>query len=171
MLLVAALAAGTAFAAEESAMAEEATPKVFDVGDTVQGLTAMDGSGNKVDLIKALGGKDIGVVVFMNTACSACLSEINLVNNLLKQNQKKMEMVVVSVDFGKYSVIEDYKKRNRFYGNWIQDKEFVIPAAFGFSYTPSMVVINNSGKVLYSKAGFTSRASAQIEKDLTALLQ
>jgi peroxiredoxin len=170
MAFMTAFGAGLALGADEAAATEEAMPRVFKVGDTIEGLTAMDSSGTMVDLVKALGGKDLGVVVFMNTACSACLSEVNMVNDLYKQNQKKMEMVVVSVDFGDYSIIENYKSVNRFYGNWLQDKEFAVPTAFGFSYTPAMAVIDKAGKVLYLKAGFTRRASAKIAEDLTALL-
>lgn len=173
-LLVLAMAAAVALftvmpamAADEAApAAEEAGP--YQVGDVAKDLQVTDAGGKTVDLAKT-GSTDRKVIVFLNTACSACRTEMTVVQNIVAG--KDVDLLVVATDMGPYDKVSAYKDSARFMGSWFQDSDFVTPTKFGFFFTPAMVVLDKGGKVLLSSGGYNKRKAKQFEDSLLAAIQ
>jgi len=143
----------------------------YKVGDKVMSLVAKDSSGSIVDIVKSSGGKK-GLIVFMNTACSACRTEVKYVMSVAKQYADKVNVFVVSVDFGDFARIKAYQVNNKFdQGIWLQDEGFNLPPVFNFSYTPALVLLDSDGTVLYKFGGYSKLAAKKIEADVEALLK
>ncbi len=144
----------------------DAEPMIFKVGMMAKDLKADDKDGNIVDILKEAKGSK-SAIVFMNTACSACLGEVKFLVDLLREDPKGKKLFIISVDYREYSIIESYRVRNGFdLGIWLQDADFAIPPKFGFMFTPAMVILGTDGMVVYSKAGYNRRVIEKFESEV-----
>ena len=157
------MAFGVAMAADEA----PAEPTVIGVGMKATDLQLKNAEGQAVDLANEMKGKT-RVLVFMNTSCSACKTELTHIQKILRSSDA--ELVVVSVDFGSFDKVQAYKDTNKFGGTWYQDEDFNVPAKFGFDFTPAAVILDGEGKVLYSTGGYNKRNAKKFEAELKKVL-
>ena len=160
------LAFGAALAAQDAAEGG-GEPTVFAKGMTASDLKLKNADGQSVDLANEMKGKT-RVIVFMNTACSACKTELSHVQNVTQGSPA--ELMVVSVDFGPFDRVLGYKQTGKFGGTWYQDEDFNVPAKFGFNFTPALVVLDGDNKVLMSTGGYNKRKAKQFEEELKSVL-
>lgn len=157
MLVGAMFAAGalvTAAGAEEAA-APAPVKYPLAVGQAVPEFSMPSADGAAVKFGPALFGQnDKTVLVFINTACSACRSELTLVNKQAEKNAK-LKVYAVSVDMTGKEAVENYKKRFKFSVDYVLDPEFTLAPKFGFNFTPAMVVVGKDGKIQAVSAGYT----------------
>jgi len=149
----AAMMAPAAFAAEEKAAPVEA-PKIPGVGDMIPEFSLPTLDGKTVTSKDISGGKPISVVIFMSTACSACQAEIAAVDQILGKYGDMVDMFLVSVDIRGADTVKPYSETYKYKATYLLDTKFTVPRKFGFSATPSVVVVDKSGKILLKKAGY-----------------
>ena len=164
MVLTIGLFPGVAWADEMAAKAEE--PKILGVGDTVKALPVPDLDGNPVDLLKEI--KDKAVISIMNTSCSACQAELRFLDDLMQDLDG--QLLIVSVDMTAARLGFYLEKNMIKNGTMYHDPIFSIGPMFGFSYTPAMIVIDKSGKVLWMSGGWNSRYEEIYTKQLKEIL-
>jgi len=146
--------------AEEAKM--EGPP--YTVGMMAKGVVAKDAGGQDLDLL-TVGEKGKKVIMFSNTACSACKEALRVIQGVVPG---KADLIVVATDFGPFERIAAYKESNNFGGTWVQDADFALPTMFDFGFTPAVVVLEKGGKVLYTHGGYNKRRAADFEKELAA---
>lgn len=150
---VAAVLAPACFAADVKAAPAEA-PKIPGVGDMIPDFTLPSLNGKDVTTKDIVGGKPISVIVFMSTACSACQAEIAAVDQILGKYGDKVDMFLVSVDARGVDTVKPFSETFKYKATYLIDSKFTVPRKFGFSATPSVVVIDKDGKILLKKAGY-----------------
>jgi peroxiredoxin len=138
------------------AFGQDEAPKVFKAGDMVSEIKAktLEGSAvNILDEIKA--GK--AIITFMNTSCTGCLAEIKAMQKLISMEDKdSVELILISVDMVS-DRLNQYMEQNKLAGARVfHDPDFATPAQYGFSYTPGLIVVEKSGKVLLVKGGWNN---------------
>jgi peroxiredoxin len=131
------------------------------VGDAMTEFSLKGESGKEYNL-ESLKGKKV-VFVFTQSACSACRGEIVLLNDLAKE-AKNVLFMPVSVDMGGAKVLERYKKDYKIGFDFLLDPEFKFPRRFGFSYTPSTVLIGSDGKIVGLIGGYDDEAIKKIKE-------
>ncbi len=132
-----------------------ATPKVLGVGDMVADFNLTDGlSGAPVSFSKDILGKTkLTAISFMNTACSACAAEIRFFSQLAGK-YPELRLVAIAVDSRGEAVVKSYNDHNKFNASYVLDPEFTQPPKYGFNFTPAVLLVDKSGKIVHVKGGF-----------------
>jgi hypothetical protein len=115
----------------------------------VQTLDGMDA--NLADLVK---GKK-SIIVFFNTVCRVCLKEMKW----LLDTYPDLNKVFVSIDMGGADMVRAWQGRiassiNLEGETVLLDSEFTVPRQFGFSATPSSVLVDAQGLYVKGLNGF-----------------
>ncbi len=112
--------------------------------------------GGPVSFQKNIRGKTpLTILFFMTTACSACFEEMKELDAFVEKNPGKIAVWCVAVDLRGAQTVEPFAKSNRFRVSYLIDPKFSLPRAFGFSYTPSLAILDSKGIVLHKKGGYT----------------
>jgi peroxiredoxin len=139
-------------AAASSAPASETAAKV---GQPVPEFSLPGLDGKPVSFRKDIRGRaPLTVLFFMTTACSACFEEIREIHEFASRNPGKVEAWAVAVDLRGAQTVGPYQQSNKFRVRYLLDPKFSLPRAFGFHYTPSLVVVNADGVILHKKGGY-----------------
>lgn len=163
-------AAAPAKAAAAAPAAEEAAP-VAKVGDMAPALKLKDAvTGENTDVNKALKGK-MSLVVFMNTGCSSCLAEMMELNKAFGKNDK-VQLVAIAVDKRGEDAVKVFWESYQIKASYFVDPGFAVPPMFGFEYTPAMILLDGSGKIVYMKGGYNpNRDNGKLVSDLGAFIK
>jgi hypothetical protein len=99
------------------------------------------------------GGKTI--IVFFNTVCRVCLQEMKW----LLDTYPDLNKVFVSIDMGGGEVVKGWQKKisstiNLEGETVLIDPEFKVPKQFGFSATPSSILVDDQGMYVKGLNGF-----------------
>ncbi len=141
--------------------------KIYDVGDTAPNFKLYEGlTGEFVELKDILDGQEAKVIAltFMNTTCSACQAEVALLSKLADKHEGALKVFLIAVDVRGQKLVKSYNEYYKYNVSYLLDPRFTVPPTYGFSYTPALVLIDNEGKVLYKKGGYTpSEADAMIQ--------
>lgn len=138
------------------------------VGAGLPALTLPDvTTGQGVDVVEHLKGAP-GAIVFMQTSCSACRSELNVLK-AVGERYPLFKVVAVSVDAGGSKRVARYKEQHEFPFLFVHDPKFEKPGLFGFFFTPSLVLVNGQGVVSKLKRGYKASDKEALE-DLIATL-
>lgn len=169
LALAFAISAAPALAADP-APAEK--PPILKVGDAVKNFTIKDGDGKDVTFETDIKGKSkYTALVFMNTACSACMAEARIINGIAGEN-KDLAVYAILVDARGEQAVAAYKERNPIPNvKFLIDKEFTIPPVYGYTYTPALVVADKSGVIIESKGGFLASQGEEFAKSFKSLLK
>ncbi|RMG58495.1 MAG: TlpA family protein disulfide reductase [Deltaproteobacteria bacterium] len=138
------------------AFAEEAAkPKIPGVGDMVVDFTLPDLNGNEVNFNKDIKGKhEATFIIFMTSACSACQAEVAAINDIVKKYGDKVGMYCVAVDLRGADTVKPYAETYQYKATFLLDPKFTVPRKFGFSYTPSVLIVDKGGKIVFKKGGY-----------------
>jgi len=155
-VLVVCFAAVSVFAAEAPA------PKKLKAGDVITDFTLPDGlTKTPVAFSKDIKGKSkIIAISFMTTSCSGCKAEQGLLSDLANKYGDDFKVYSVSVDLNGEKNIAIYDKAFGFNVKYLLDPDFKIPQMFGFTYTPSLVIADKEGKIIFMKGGYTASEDA-----------
>ena len=159
-VLCALLALGTvAVAFAEEAAAPPAAPpwKSAELSEPETGKTHNLG---------ALTAKGKTMLVFSQTACSACRGELSFLQEL-RQKNPNFNIVVVNVDIKPSKELFAGYKGAYGFGDmlFLSDPTFKVPQMFGFGFTPASALIAD-GKVVESFRGFRAEEKPKIEEAL-----
>ncbi|MFA6147215.1 MAG: TlpA disulfide reductase family protein [bacterium] len=151
--------------------APQAPPAPVKVGEIAGNFTLKDVDSKEKELSSLKGNAPYTVLTFTNSVCSACRDEMSMLAKVWQKNKEKLQLVAIftdaSTDVGAKATKEMYK--DAFV--CLMDPAFTIPPAFGFEYTPAMVLIDKSGKVLYSKGGYNKGMGEQTSKEIVSFLK
>ncbi len=124
------------------------------VGQPVPEFSLAGLDGQTVSFRKDIRGKaPLTVIFFMTTACSACFDEIREIHEFASKHPAKLEAWAVAVDLRGAQTVGPYQQSNRFRVKYLLDPKFSLPRVFGFTYTPSLVVVDANGVILHKKRG------------------
>lgn len=175
------LLAGAAFAAGKAAgkpVEKQAAdkpaekPKIPGIGDPAPNFELPGLDGKVVSFSKDIKGKKpLAIIVFMTTACSACQSEIAAINELMGRYGSKVTMYSVAVDIRGAANVKPYSEMYNYKTTYLLDPKFTVPRLFGFNYTPSVVMIDKSGKVVFMKGGYAPGDEEILQEKIVAVLK
>ena len=132
-----------------------ATESSAKVGQPVPEFSLPGLDGRPVSFRKEIRGKaPLSVIFFMTTACSPCYDEIREIHDFVSKHPGKVEAWAVAVDLRGAQTVGPYQQSNRFRVKYLLDPKFSLPRAFGFHYTPSLVVVDANGVILHKKGGY-----------------
>jgi len=152
VILALVMLAAPVFAAEEAAMEEPGPLKVGDMLSDDLMVTTLDG---KSITLKSAAKSPYTAFQFMTTACSACQQElIDLLGVRKDVGSDKFEIIPISVDMAGGDAVKAYEAKNEYKLTYLLDSMFELPPRFNFAYTPSFLVVDSSGKIVYIKGGY-----------------
>lgn len=126
-----------------------------EVGQKVPEFSFPGLEGEPVSYGRQIRGKaPLTVLLFMTTACSACFEELREIHDFVGKNPGKVDAWAVAVDLRGAQTVGPYQKANRFRVGYLIDPKFQLPRLFGFTYTPSLAVIDARGVLLHKKGGY-----------------
>lgn len=155
-----------------AAAAPAEKPPIPKVGDAFKDFTIKDADGKSVNFNSDIKGKSkYTALIFMNTACSACMAEARIVNAVASEN-KDLAVYAILVDARGEAAVAAYKERNPLPNvKFLLDKDFSIPPVYGYTYTPAMVLVDKGGVILESKGGFLASQGEEFAKKLKGMLK
>jgi peroxiredoxin len=121
-----------------------------------------------------VGSAKVTALVFFNTGCSSCLAELTEASAAVKavNDPAKLAVYGIAVDKRGAKSVAAYDESNKFNVKYLLDADFKIPPMFGFRYTPAMVIVDKSGKIMEVKGGFDPAADkGTVQKLLTEMAQ
>jgi peroxiredoxin len=133
-------------------------PFKYKKGDMVKEFKLVDGiSKAMVSFEKDIkGSAKVIALTFMTTSCSACKAEMTLVSDLTNRyGEEDFKAYAIAVDLNGDKTVPGYDENFGFNVTYLLDPDFTIPHQFGFTYTPSMVIIDGTGKVIFLKGGYS----------------
>ena len=140
----------------------------IEVGTEAPDFTLMDPDGNEFSLSDFEGEKVI-VLEFMNLRCGTCK---NFEENSLKSycsDTMPEDVEVISITQTKNADDDELAERTEEMGwKFIKGEEDVTDA-FGADRSPTVVIIDKSGIITFSKSG--SMSQSDLEKEVNAALQ
>lgn len=145
----------------------QAAGKMLSVGDTLPmdlDVTLLSGAA-PVKLGTVLGKTKYTAIVFMNTACSSCMQEMEGMLKLGAET-KNLTLVPVAVDVRGKEAVDRYLTTYEKYKDlsFVLDSKYALAYKFGFSATPASVIVDGNGKIVAREAGWSAETSAAIEK-------
>lgn len=130
--------------------------KAIEVGQRVPEFSLQGLEGVPVSFEKDIRGKaPLTLLFFMTTARSACFDELREIDEVVAKNPGKVDVWCVAVDLRGAQTVAPYQQANRFRARYLIDTKFSLPRAFGFTYTPSLAVLDARGFLLHKKGGYS----------------
>ena len=153
------------------ALAQSET-KVYEVGDAAPDFTLPDGISGEDRQLSAdiVGQADLTALAFMNTTCSACQAEVSLLSKLAARHDGKLKVYMIAVDVRGQQLVKSYAENYKYNVEYLLDPRFSIPPVYGFNYTPALVVLDKSGKIVYKKGGYTPTDADSLIKTIQDLM-
>ncbi len=165
-------AAKPAEAAAKPAEAAQAKPKPLDVGDQVPDFELPGLDGKMISFAKDIKGKNsVGFIIFMTSACSACQAEVAAIDAIKGKYKDQVGTYCVAVDIRGADTVKPYADTYKYDAMYLLDPKFSLPRSFGFSFTPSVLLIDKSGKILYKKGGYAPGDEDLLQEKVVALLK
>lgn len=151
------LTAASILAAEEAVV-----PQTLKVGDTIKDdIKAATLDGDMVPLRSML-DSDYTVFQFMTTACGACQAELTDLVKLEKKLNGKFKIVAIAMDTMGAQAVNAYESKFNFGVIYLTNSAFTLPPRFGLDFTPSFVVVDKGGKILFTKEGYMATRMAGV---------
>jgi len=130
--------------------------KTIEVGERVPDFSLPGIDGAQISMDKNIRGKaPLTLLFFMTTACSTCFDELKEIDEFIAKNPGKIDVWCVAVDLRGAQTVAPFQQANRFKVKYLIDPKFTLPRAFGFSYTPSLAVLDAKGLLMHKKGGYS----------------
>ena len=122
------------------------------IGDTAPDFSLPNLATDKMESLKDYLGKPI-VLFFIQSACYSCLQEAKALK-ALKEQYPGVEVIAVGVDLLGKPMLVSWASHNNINYPVLLDPIFSVPEKYGFTYTPSSVIIDKAGKIALIHSGF-----------------
>jgi len=151
---------------DNSSVAAEVELKV---GDTAPDFTLPNLATDKMENLKDYLGKPI-ILFFIQSACYSCLQEAKALKTL-KDKYPGIEIIAVGVDLLGKPMLVSWAAHNNINYPVLLDPIFSVPEKYGFSFTPSSVVIDKNGKIAMTHSGYRTEDLKLFEDKIQELLK
>ncbi|MDF1554082.1 MAG: TlpA disulfide reductase family protein [Deferrisomatales bacterium] len=101
------------------------------------------------------------VLVFAQTACSQCRTEMKAIDKNLEAIQEKARVYVVLVDTNEERGAMLYEQMG-FKAPVIFDSSYSLPSALGINATPATVVVDKTGTITMKQVGYSPAVISDI---------
>jgi thiol-disulfide isomerase/thioredoxin len=139
---------------------------------TLPNITLTDMNGKKVNVADLGKTGKITVLDFWATWCVPCKKELNNINELYEDWQKKynVSIVAVSIDDSRSSTkVKPYAEGQRWTYDVLLDVNQDLKRDLNIQSVPFTVVIDQSGKIVYSHSGYTEGDENILEDAIAGL--
>jgi len=179
--LVCASSAGFAQVKKQKEMTPLDIPMIGDIqmrkiGDTAPAFSLEDLDGKLFELKKAPSGK-VQLLVFWSIFCEPCKEEMPLIQRLYEQYKEKgFDVLAIAMDGEpmRKSIQGLIRQKGYTFRVFIdklaKDESFVVADPYGVAGTPTLYLVDRTGKILLAEVGRTSREVLEqaIKKALAA---
>lgn len=141
----------------------------LNVGDMAPDFTLPNLATDKMESLKDYLGKPI-VLFFIQSACYSCLQEAKALQALKEKFENRINIIAVGVDLLGKPMLVSWAAHNNIDYPVLLDPIFSVPEKYGFSFTPSSVIIDKDGKIVFVHAGYRPQDIEVFEKKLSELL-
>ena len=126
-------------------------------GDKLINFVLQNGLTKKsVDFDNDIKGKSkYTAIIFANTACSACRREMQTLS-ALSAKYEDLTTYVILVDMRGADIVEAYDEQFKLNVTYLLDPEFTQPPIYNFDFTPSLLIVDHSGKIVFKKGGYNT---------------
>ncbi|HNV70489.1 MAG TPA: TlpA disulfide reductase family protein [Candidatus Ozemobacteraceae bacterium] len=138
------------------------------IGDTAPDFSLPNLVTDKMESLKDYLGKPT-VLFFIQSACYSCLQEAKALKTL-KEQYADINVLAVGVDLLGKPMLVSWATHNSLNYPVLLDPIFSVPEKYGFSYTPSSVIIDKDGKIAWIHAGFKPTDIQLFEDKIKELL-
>lgn len=140
-----------------------AEEKYFKVGDVVPAIMVKDLEGKEMDIRPTM-NKENNLLVFFNTSCTLCMQELESIDKAISgKTMDKVSVVAIGVDIGGPPVLKRFVDQVKHGFPVYSNQTFSVPLSFGFSFTPSSVILDKEGKVVTLLPGYTPEGKMKVE--------
>lgn len=140
------------------------------IGDIAPEFSLPNLATDKMESLKDYLGKPI-VLFFIQSACYSCLQEAKALKEVKAKYGKRLNVIAVGVDLLGKPMLVSWAAHNKLNYPVLLDPIFSVPEKYGFSYTPSMVMIDKKGKIAFIHAGYRERDLKAIESKVKELIK
>lgn len=142
---------------------EASAPPHAVLGAPVPHVALVDTSGHQADLDTVRGGKP-ALVSFWATWCEACREEFDALNRL-DDRVKPDDALVIGVAVGETaSVAGAFVEKHRLHYAQLVDEQFALADALGQREVPATIVLDRTGKVVFSGGTLDGKAIAALRR-------
>ena len=146
-----------------TAFADDVDSKTLNLGDTITDfdITAVvtlkkATKWTKMSFDRDIKGKSkLAAMIFTKLDCPPCATEMEFLAKLSK-DYDDLKLYAFEIDIYGYKAIPPtnafLNKNNLSY--WFLDRDFKLFYDFDFIFVPSLVIIDEAGKIVYKKSGF-----------------
>lgn len=142
----------------------------LNVGDIAPEFSLPNLSTDKMESLKDYLGKPI-VLFFIQSACYSCLQEAKALQELKEKFKDSINIIAVGVDLLGKPMLVSWAAHNNITYPVLLDPIFSVPEKYGFSFTPSSVIIDKDGKIALIHAGYRPQDIKIFENKLNELLK
>ncbi len=142
----------------------------LNVGDVAPEFSLPNLSTDKMESLKDYLGKPI-VLFFIQSACYSCLQEAKALQELKEKFNDRVNIIAVGVDLLGKPMLVSWAAHNNISYPVLLDPIFSVPEKYGFSFTPSSVIIDKEGKIAMIHAGYRPQDINTFENKLNELLK
>lgn len=140
------------------------------IGDKAPDFSLPNLTTDKMEGLKDYLGKPT-VLFFIQSACYSCLQEAKALQDVKKTYGDNINVVAVGVDLLGKPMLVSWAAHNNINYPVLLDPIFSVPEKYGFSYTPSSVIIDKEGKIAFIHAGYRLDDIKYFEEKLQELLK
>ncbi|NLM16282.1 MAG: TlpA family protein disulfide reductase [Candidatus Riflebacteria bacterium] len=141
----------------------------LDIGDEAPMFSLPNLASDKMESLSDYIGKPI-ILFFIQSACYSCLQEAVAMQKLYDKYGDKISVIAVGVDLLGKPMLVTWASHNNIKYPVLLDPIFSVPEKYGFSYTPSSVIIDQEGKIAFMHAGYKPNDLQYFEEHIEKLL-
>ncbi len=139
------------------------------IGDVAPDFSLPNLSTDKMEHLKDYLGKPV-ILFFIQSACYSCLQEAKALQELKAKYGDRINVIAVGVDLLGKPMLVSWAAHNNINYPVLLDPIFSVPEKYGFSFTPSSVVIDKEGKIFFIHAGYRPADAKVFEDKVVELL-
>lgn len=139
------------------------------LGDKAPDFSLPNLNTDKMEGLKDYLGKPT-ILFFIQSACYSCLQEAKAFQEMKNNYKDQINVVAVGVDLLGKPMLVTWASHNNITYPVLLDPIFSVPEKYGFSYTPSSVIIDKDGKIAFIHAGFRPDDIKYFEDKIKELL-
>lgn len=141
----------------------------LNIGEKAPGFSLPNLATDQMESLKDYLGKPV-ILFFIQSACHSCLQEAKALQQLYAKYQDRINVIAVGVDLLGKPMLVTWAAHNNISYPVLLDPIFSVPEKYGFSFTPSSVVIDQQGNIAMIHAGYRPQDIEMFETKINELL-